>query len=89
MLAHGEPEKAALAVIARGLNVRQTEALSTERQPRDPERQPDPETAALEKDLADKLGLRVELLHNGRGGSIRIYYKSLDQLDGVIQLLLQ
>lgn len=89
LLAHPEPEKAALAVIARGLNVRQTEALSAARvrpESSRPEAK-DPETAALERSLAEQLGLRTEITSNGESGSIRIYYRTLDQLDGLLARL--
>jgi ParB family chromosome partitioning protein len=86
LLSHKEPEKAALAVIARGLNVRQTEALSVERPPPAPPPK-DPETLALERDLTERLGLRVDVTFNGTGGSVRIHYRSLDQLDGLVRLL--
>jgi ParB family chromosome partitioning protein len=89
LLAHPEPAKAALAVISGGLNVRQTEAL-TARQPQTtrankPDR--DPETAALERDLSDRLGLRVDIAFDGQGGTLRIRYRTLDQLDGLVALL--
>ena len=87
LLGHKEPEKAALAVIARGLNVRQTEALASEKTARNAPRPKDPETLSVERDLADRLGLRVELVFNGREGSLKIHYTSLDQLDGLIRLL--
>jgi ParB family chromosome partitioning protein len=86
LLSHKEPEKAALAVISRGLNVRQTEALSADRPPPAPA-QKDAETKALEQDLSEKLGLRVDIAFNGSAGALRIHYRSLDQLDGLIQLL--
>ena len=94
LLAHPEPEKAALVVIARGLNVRQTEALVASQTrpqtaPRDraDTRAKDPETVALERDLSERLGLKVEITFDGKGGSVRIHYRSLDQLDGVVALL--
>jgi ParB family chromosome partitioning protein len=91
LLAHPNPEQAALQVLARGLNVRQTEALATTKSStpvttRD-ENARDPETVALERDLSEKLGLRVQIAFDGRGGSVRITYTSLDQLDGVLALL--
>ena len=94
LLAHPEPMKAALAVIARGLNVRQTEALTAHR-PAAADLGPvttrgrakDPETAALEAELSARLGLRVEIAFDGKGGSLRIHYRSLDQLDGIVVLL--
>jgi ParB family transcriptional regulator, chromosome partitioning protein len=90
LLAHPEPAKAALAVITRGLNVRQTEALSSGKRNDSPERAPrtvDPETAALERDLTERLGLKVDISFDGKGGTLRIHYQSLDQLDGIVVLL--
>jgi ParB family chromosome partitioning protein len=92
LLAHPEPEKAALAVIAGNLTVRQTEALAS-RKPPPPvpaatmAREPDPDHAALEQELSEKLGLRVQLIHQGGAGHVRIHFRTLDQLDSLIQLL--
>ena len=92
LLAHPEPEKAALAVISRGLNVRQTEALTSRKT--DPAqggpsaaKSKDPETQALERDLAAHLGLKVDILFDGKGGTVRLHYRTLDQLDGLVRLL--
>jgi len=98
LLAHPEPEKAALAVIAHQLNVRQTEALV--KRAAAPQRVPDggvanphqagakdPETEALAHSLSERLGLRVEITFNGRTGTLSLHYRSLDQLDGIIALL--
>jgi ParB family transcriptional regulator, chromosome partitioning protein len=93
LLSHPDPIKAATAVIARGLNVRQTEALVSgrtgalgsitgHRLPKDPE------TVALERDLAERLGLKVEITFDGKGGTLRVQYKTLDQLDSLVALLL-
>ncbi len=83
-----DPEKAALAVIAGGLNVRQTEALGQRKATaQKPPRERDPETDALEHSLSEALGLKVEISFDGKGGSVRIHYRSLDQLDGLIALL--
>lgn len=92
LLAHANPEEAARQVIANGLNVRQTEALATNRaRPSGPtsekSKERDPETEALERDLSEKLGLRVQIAFDGHGGSVRIQYRSLDQLDGLIAIL--
>ncbi|MCW3473645.1 ParB/RepB/Spo0J family partition protein [Limobrevibacterium gyesilva] len=90
LLAHPEPAKAALAVIAKGLNVRQTEALAAHKPDTATERagrRKDPETAALERDLSERLGLKIEIGFDGKGGTMRIHYRSLDQLDGLIALL--
>lgn len=92
LLSHPEPEKAALAVIARGLNVRQTEAFVSRAEPTSevPTASHDPAdavTRAVERDLAERLGLRVQISFNGKAGTLRIHYRSLDQLDGLIELL--
>ncbi|MDQ2763371.1 MAG: ParB/RepB/Spo0J family partition protein [Pseudomonadota bacterium] len=94
LLSHPEPETAARIVVARGLNVRQTEAFVA----RPPEPKPairhriashpdDPDTLVLARQLSQHLGLRVDITFDGRGGSVRIQYQTLDQLDGVIALL--
>ena len=46
----------------------------------------DPNIAALERDLAEKLATRVQLAHarNGRG-TLVIHYHSLDELDGILE----
>lgn len=91
LLAHPEPEKAALAVIARGLNVRQTEALAS-RKAAGPETRAatkDPETTAMERSLSQHLGLKVDITFDGKGGSVKITYRNLDQLDGLTTLLLR
>ena len=42
----------------------------------------DPDTVDLENSLTAKLGLNVLIDHKGKkGGSIKIQYKSLDQLE--------
>jgi len=99
LLGHPDPAKGALVVIAQRLSVRQTEALAqqhlTASRPVPPASRPgadetqrkDPEIAALERTLREKLGLRTQVLFDGKGGSLRIHYDNLDQLDGVLALL--
>lgn len=89
LLAHPDPEKAALQVIARGLNVRQTEALTARREDTGASSSPqrDPDLVALERTLSAKLGLQVTVAPDGSGGMVRIRYRTLDQLDGLVTLL--
>jgi len=47
----------------------------------------DADTLALEKRLADALGLAVTIEHGERGGTLTIRYRSLDQLDEVVRRL--
>ncbi len=45
----------------------------------------DPDIQRLEKNLADKLGAKVELQHHAKGkGRLVIHYHSLDALDGLL-----
>ena len=47
----------------------------------------DADLEALERQLADILGLRVQVTHKGQGGSVTLSYSSLDQLDMICQRL--
>jgi len=90
------PDPAGLArqVVERGLNVRDTEALARRAQGGDKPRSgaravagKDPDTRALEEDLADVLGLEVEILDRAGAGEVRIAYSSLEQLDDLCRRL--
>lgn len=93
LLTHPDPEVAARTVMARGLNVRQTEVLAQRSvEPRPPPAArpaPDRETVALERDLADRLGLTVQLSTDGVAGHLRIHFKTLDQLESLVTLLMR
>jgi len=73
-------------------NKEQAEALAKKQKP-DPARKKgsasatpgkDADTRALEHDLSLKLGLKVEVQFDGKGGRLVLHYTSLDQLDTVI-----
>jgi ParB family chromosome partitioning protein len=88
------PEAVELAreVVKKGLNVRQTERLVRKLQRRKDAPAPkkkDVDTAALERDLSNLLGLKVAVKFKDGGGSITVHYKDLDQLDDVLQRLNQ
>ncbi len=90
LLTHSDPAAAANLVLSRGLNVRQTEALSKSPD-KHPPQYPKSETLidvdALERELTSLLGLRVRILAKGGQGEICLVYKSLDQLDGLVKAL--
>jgi ParB family chromosome partitioning protein len=92
LLTHPDPARAALAVIAQGLNVRQTEALTARQndmgKPREP-RPKDPDIQTLERALRDRLGLAVSINPRGSGGILQLAYKTADQLEGLLALLLR
>jgi ParB family transcriptional regulator, chromosome partitioning protein len=82
-----DPEAFADQIVALGLNVREVEKKAkAARSPKTPTRK-DTDTKALERLLADRLGLSVSIAHGQRGGTITIRYRSLDQLDDVIRRL--
>ena len=86
-----DPGRLAAQIVARGLNVRQAEALAASQSrpkgaaPERPGR--DADVAALERDLTERLGLRISIRHQGKGGEVVIRYRDLDQLDGLVRLL--
>jgi ParB family chromosome partitioning protein len=90
LLGARDPAPLARQVVARGLNVRQTEALvRNERQnvKFGSSKSRDANTLAVERDLSGRLGLRVRLQPRGNGGTLSIAYRSLDQLDELIRRL--
>ena len=81
----------ARVVVGRELSVRQTEQLIREHLnppvPK-PARISPPDIGDLERRLAERLGARVELLHNPKGkGKLVIRYHSLDELDGILAVM--
>ncbi|MDE7540887.1 ParB/RepB/Spo0J family partition protein [Gluconobacter sphaericus] len=89
LLTHPDPVAAAKIVIARGLNVRQTEALSGGKDIQTPAKKArDAEILQIENDLSSRLGLKVHISYNGKkGGSLKIDYTSLEQFESVMRLL--
>jgi len=87
LLSVPHPEKVALEIVEQGLTVRDVEKLAQVQaaEAKKPEEkrtyEKDADTRALEKVLADLLGLGVKISHRGEAGDIRIQYKSLEQLD--------
>ena len=91
-----DPEELTKEVIAKGLSVRQTEERAkaikpgAEREARTSARGAkafDADVLALERQLGDTLGLRVQIAHNGQKGNVVLSYSSLDQLDMICQRL--
>ncbi|MCC6074501.1 ParB/RepB/Spo0J family partition protein [Pseudomonas sp. GCM10022188] len=75
-------------VVARGLTVRQTEALVRQwlnDKPQETSAKADPDIARLEQRLAERLGAEVQIRHGDKGkGQLVIRYGSLDELQGVL-----
>jgi ParB family chromosome partitioning protein len=96
----GQPnaEQIAQAIIDKGWSVRQLEADMRKdgaAEGRDVAREAREQasvtkaadTRALEKRLSDALGLKVSVDHRGEGGTLRIKYRDLEQLDAVLRKL--
>lgn len=47
----------------------------------------DPDIIVMEQSLSEQLGLKLEIHHEGEGGSVEISYGSLNELDRILQLL--
>jgi ParB family chromosome partitioning protein len=92
LLAADDAIRLAQTVVKRGLNVRQTERLAQSAGAaarRRVQAAKDADTEALERDLATRLGLAVEIRHAGDGGALVLHYRTLDQLDDLVARLRQ
>lgn len=93
-----EPEALAERAIAKGLSVREVEALARRaadptaprrgRPPKPKAEENDADTRALEAQLSASLGLEVDIAHWGaKGGTLTVTYNSLDDLDDLCRKL--
>jgi ParB family chromosome partitioning protein len=88
-----DPEALADVIVARGLSVREAEALAKgpaarpkkASGPRRPAK--DADTHALEADLEEALGMSVEVNDRGGAGELKIRYATLEQLDDLCRRL--
>ncbi len=85
----GEQRQAAAEVVARGLSVRETEALVRRMlrpaAPADARHRSDPNVRQLEQQLSEKLGARVAIRSGAGGkGTLTVNYNTLDELDGIL-----
>jgi len=100
LLGARDVEALADEVVERGLSVRETEKLArAAKTPRgggsdigprtngNAAAAPDADIAALERQLADLLGLGIRIAHRDDGGTLTLTYSTLDQLDMVCQRL--
>jgi ParB family chromosome partitioning protein len=88
-----DPEALTKEIVAKGLSVRQAEerAKRAKQGPKElvltEERKVDADLAALERQLGDMLGVKVQVVHKGQGGTVSLAYSSLEQLDMICQRL--
>jgi ParB family transcriptional regulator, chromosome partitioning protein len=96
LVATDSPQALAEKIIQLGMTVREAEGLSRSeaeakgRPPAVKAAQKDADTLALERQLSELLGLKVEIVNKGRnGGSLTVRYKTLEQLDDVCNRLVK
>ena len=94
-----DPDALTREVIRRGLSVRQAEERARKAKvmpggesgarpgSRSGAKTTDADLEALERQLGDILGLKVQVTHRGQGGTVTLHYSSLDQLDMICQRL--
>jgi ParB family transcriptional regulator, chromosome partitioning protein len=93
-----DPESLAKEIVKRGLSVRQAEERARRERPgaaqdiarasaRNAGKSVDADLEALERQLSDLLGVRVDVAHKGQGGAVTVHYSNLDQLDMICQRL--
>ena len=96
LIGQARAEEMAREIVAKGLSVREAEALtrkseapgSATRPKSLPKAEKDADTLALEKNISDQLGLKVEISFSGdKGGQVTIAYKTLEQLDEICRRL--
>ena len=91
LLGTEDPIGLARRIVRGGLNVRQAERMKRTGSPKLAPEPPhkDADTLALEMNLSNALGLSVEIAHDAhKGGSVRIKYRTLEQLDEVCRRLI-
>lgn len=85
-----DPEAAARRIIEAGMSVRDAEMIGDKARKKAAPRAPETkstDTRALEKQLADLLGLDVAIKYGPKGGDVRIRYTTLEQLDDICKRL--
>jgi ParB family chromosome partitioning protein len=93
LLGAENPEALAERILDGGLSVRDAEALARPqvqgeaKKASGPKRAKDADTAALEADLEDALGLSVDIADRGGAGELKIRYATLEQLDEICRRL--
>jgi ParB family chromosome partitioning protein len=89
IVATESPNDMAEEIIRLGLSVRQAENLSRTVQKKSPPppREKDADTRALERELTQAVGFAVTINDKNGAGTVTVSYKTLEQLDDIIQRL--
>lgn len=93
-LSEGQQRSAAREIAAKGLSVRQAEALvrrlqqEAEQEKTETKTKIDPDIQKLEERLAEHVGVPVQVQHSAKGkGKLVLKYNNLDELDGILEHL--
>lgn len=87
LIGNPDAEARAKEIIRRSLNVREAEQRSRKKTSSEATAS-NADVRALETSLSNALGLKVQIAHRGStGGELRIAYRTLEQLDDVIERL--
>lgn len=93
-LSGDQQRQAARQVADKGMSVRDTERLvknwlrQGDKPAADKSPRRSPELEALESDISERLGARIDIQYDKKGrGKLVIHYNSLDELDGIIEHL--
>mgnify|MGYP001181307430 FL=1 len=84
-LAISEQTKIIKEAVKRNLSVRAVEALCKSNQKTSVNRHKDPDTAILERQLTDLLAAKTSIKHTNNGGNITIKYRTMNELQGIIE----
>lgn len=91
LLGMPKAEELALEIINKGMTVRETEKLADEhKNPKQKQiryQEKDADIKDLEKELSQKLGVKVHLKWNGKSGCLSITYKDLSKLHFILDCL--
>ena len=91
VLGSKDPSALAGQIVRKGLSVREAERLVnggiTKKKSKQERNDKTADILALEGELSRTLGVKVVIDYDGTGGSIRVNYRTLEQLDDVIERL--
>ncbi|MGE0736273.1 MAG: ParB/RepB/Spo0J family partition protein [Alphaproteobacteria bacterium] len=91
LITASDPQGLAKSIVDKGLSVRAAEQLAQAakppRKPNAAEPAKSTDTLALQRSITETLGLKVEIRGKGEGGELVIFYRTLEQLDDVLQKL--
>lgn len=88
LVGRADAETKAREIIRQSLSVRQAERRSPKKKPTAAGAAGSADIRALESSLSNGLGLKVQISHRGStGGELRIVYRTLEQLDDLIERL--